>query len=248
MNRIVSSLGKLNQKLIDFFELPLVKYGFLIIVVLQIIFINYISDASLEIFENTYVKIVFALFVAYSACFDPIYAIALTTFIIISIQELHQRRSKSTMTTTTTTTFDNSIKNFMGTEFDNKANIISRQKINYENIPSTGQLVNDELVYKLINKHALQKQPANDDKLIAEYDYYEDPAFKTITSNLQQKNILGNNQLFVTDEDLTKAQTNTEENVNQNSSMQGFAGNVLNIQGLPNGFNPKDNMLGILTM
>ena len=38
--------------------------------------------------------------------------------------------------------------------------------------------------------------------------YYEDPAFKTITNNLQEKNRINDTQLFVTDDDLMKAQTN----------------------------------------
>ena len=38
--------------------------------------------------------------------------------------------------------------------------------------------------------------------------YYEDPAYKTITNNLQEKNRINDTQLFVTDDDLMKAQTN----------------------------------------
>ena len=41
--------------------------------------------------------------------------------------------------------------------------------------------------------------------------YYEDPAFKTITNNLQEKNRINDTQLFVTDDDLMKAQTNKLE-------------------------------------
>ena len=96
----------------------------------------------------------------------------------------------------------------------------------------------------------MQRIPAPNDSLIAEYDYYEDPAYKTLTSNiqdaetnsqsskdlhLQDKNYLGHNKFYVSEEGLLGIQTNQEPKVDQNTSVQAFPV-TMNIQGLPSGF------------
>ena len=84
----------------------------------------------------------------------------------------------------------------------------------------------------------LQKTPSiGDEKLIAEYDYYEDPAFRTITANLKDREIFGKNDFYVTADELKSAQTNKLNNKICNS-VQAFAGPINNIQGLPNGYDP----------
>ena len=100
--------------------------------------------------------------------------------------------------------------------------------------------------YDFINKESLQMEPNSKDTLDAEYDYYEDPAFKTITNNLEEKNMLSKNEFFVTDDDLVNAQNNTQPGVNQNTSMKAFTENILNIQGLPNGYDPKQSIMGFM--
>ena len=50
-----------------------------------------------KVFDNTMFKIIYALFIAYTVCIDPIYAILLTTFMIMVIQELHLRKSLSVL-------------------------------------------------------------------------------------------------------------------------------------------------------
>ena len=57
---------------------------------------------------------------------------------------------------------------------------------------------------------------------------------------------MNKNQFFVTDDDLVKAQINTQQGVNQNVGMKAFTSNILNIQGLPNGFDPKLPNMGSL--
>ena len=101
--------------------------------------------------------------------------------------------------------------------------------------PDKAILVNDELVYNEINKHTLQRIPDPKDTMIAEFDFYEDPAYRTITANLEEKNYLGRNQFFVTEENMNQIQTNQEPGADQSVSVQAFP-RVLNIQGLPNGF------------
>ena len=92
------------------------------------------------------------------------------------------------------------------------------QSVIYENnvLPSETTLTNIRDSHAIINKQSLQKHPKQNDTLIVDYDYYEDPAFKTITNNLKEKNTMNKNQFFVTDDDLVKAQVNTQEDVNQN--------------------------------
>ena len=86
MPQVIKSVSNLNDSLISFLENPIIKYGFLILVVLQIITINKMSIAYLSIFNDNVFKIVYAFIIAYYACFDPVYAIALTTLMIIAVQ------------------------------------------------------------------------------------------------------------------------------------------------------------------
>ena len=113
--------------------------------------------------------------------------------------------------------------------------LITKQEVVVDGTPDKAILVNDELVYNEINKHALQRTPDPKDTMIAEFDFYEDPAYRTITANLVEKNYLGHNKFFVTDENMNQIQTNQEPGSDQNASVQAFP-RVLNIQGLPNGF------------
>lgn len=244
----MNTLNKWNNRLIEDLENPIIKYGFLILVVIKIMAIDYIPTSYLEIYNNNIVKIIYAFVIAYCACFDPIYAIALTTLIIISLQELYSRRA---------TISDNSMlipnimnnkgaslshiapKPFIPSELN--SNKMSKQSVRYENnsIPSKEYLANDENIFAEINKHTLQKVPSSgDEKLIAEYDYYEDPAFRTITANLKDREIFGKNDFYIMSDDLKKAQENQLSSSKQSNSIQAFEGPINNIQGLPNGYDP----------
>jgi len=218
----LKSVIKANNKLIDILENPFIKYGFLIFIVIRIIFIDKMEMWYLELFNYTSVKVIYALLVAYSACFDPVYAIALTTFIIISIQELYSRKAKGNVIS--------QAKPFIVPQASSGI-----QKVAYETMPDKALMVNDENVFNLINKHTLQRVPVADDKLIAEYDYYVDPAYQTLTANVDNKNYLGHNKFYVSEDGLLGIQTNQEPKVNQNTSVQAFP-KSMNIQGLPNGF------------
>jgi len=243
----IKSVSKLNNKFVDILENPFIKYGFLILIIIRIIFINRMNTWYLELFNYTSVKIVYALLVAYSACFDPVYAIALTTFIIICIQELYIRNANQTISTQA-----NVNKPFIASTPLSASSVLldssnakvltlpvsadlSPQQVTMDKMPDTAYLVNDANVYNLINKHTLQRIPDTNDTLIAEYDYYEDPAYRTLTANIEAKNYLGHNKFYVTDSDLVNIQTNQEPGSNQNVSVQAFP-KVMNIQGLPNGF------------
>jgi hypothetical protein len=224
----LKAINKTNNKVVDILENPFVKYGFLIFIVIRIIFIDSIEMWYLELFNNTSVKIIYALLVAYSACFDPVYAIALTTFIIIGIQELYSRKAKG------------SVVSQVGALKSPKPFVIPKsssgvQQVVYETMPEKSLMVNDENVFNLINKHTLQRVPEPDDKLIAEYDYYVDPAFQTLTANVENTNYLGHNKFYVSEDGLLGIQSNQEPNVNQNTSVQAFP-KSMNIQGLPYGF------------
>lgn len=246
MSSMFNYFEKLNNSLILFLEHPIIKYGFLILIILQIMFIDQISKNYLEIFDNSLFKIVYAFFIAYSACFDPIYAIALTTLMIISLQELHVRNAKLGINSL----MSKPVKTFhMNTNDINDMHINPDMSVVMPSIPSIPSmsstptmpsndiLINDKLVYKLINKHSLQKTPNKSDLLTAEYNFYEDPVSKTLTDNLKEKNVMYDDNMFVTDNDLMNAQTNNLKNIDQNTSMKAFAGDVINIQGLPNGYN-----------
>jgi hypothetical protein len=245
LNQGLKTVEKVNTKFLEFFDNPFVKYGFLIFAVLRIIFISDMEDYYINLFNYPIVKIIYALLIAYSACFDPIYAVALTTLIIITIQELYSRQAKrglvkATAPSTTTakpflasTLLDSSNAKYQQLPTD--AKVLRKQTVVMDGTPDKAILVNDALVYNEINKHALQRTPDPKDTMIAEFDFYEDPAYRTITANLEEKNYLGRNQFFVSDANLNQIQTNQEPGVNQNAAVQAFP-RVLNIQGLPNGF------------
>ena len=250
MSSVSSSINKSNTKVISFLEEPIVKYTVLILITLLIIFIEKIDTSVLEVFDLGIFKIMYALLIAYTACFDPIYAIILTTFLIMAIQELHNRRTKNAITTHKLSQNNNRTRNikqtFITSEIDNNNKTQSSQSVVYESTPDKDILINNKIVYDFINKESLQKTPDSKDTLEAEYDYYEDPAFKTITNNLEEQNMLGKNEFFVTDDDLVNAQINTQPGVDQNTSMKAFTRNILNIQGLPNGFDPKQSNMGFM--
>lgn len=250
MSSVSSSINKSNTKFISFLEEPIIKYSVLILVTLLIIFIEKIDTSVLEVFDLSIFKIVYALLIAYTACFDPIYAIILTTFLIMAIQELHNRRTKNAIATHKLSKINNSndtfTQNFIPSQIDNSNKKISKQSVVYDSMPEKDTLINNKMVYDFINKGSLQKTPDSIDTLDAEYDYYEDPAFKTIANNLAEKNKISKNEFFVTDDDLVNAQINTQPGVDQNTSMKAFTSNILNIQGLPNGFDPKQTNMGFM--
>ena len=126
---------------------------------------------------------------------------------IIAIQEVHSRRTKNAIVNHKLKELDTKkVKpSLIGSKINDNNQTI--QSVVYDKMPSNDILVNDKMVYDLINKQSLQKVPDAKDTLIGQYDYYEDPAFKTITNNLQEKNTMNKNQFFVTDDDLVKAQT-----------------------------------------
>ena len=241
MSSKMNTLTRWNNRLIEDLENPIIKYGFLIIVVIKIMAIDYIPTVYLELYDNITVKVIYAFLIAYFACFDPIYSIVLTTLIIISLQELYSRRANingNYIPVPNASSLHKFPKPFITSE--KQGNHMSHQSVRYENnnMPSTEYLVNDENVFAEINKHSLQKIPASNDKLIAEYDYYEDPAFRTITANLKDREIFGKNDFYVTSNELNSAQTNKLRNGKMSSSVQAFEGPINNIQGLPNGYDP----------
>ena len=218
---LINILTKLNDKIIDFLGTPIIKYGFLILIILQIIFIKNINTYYLQIFDNNLFKIIYAFLIAYYACFDPIYAIALTTLMIISIQEIHSRNA----TYNSNSLMPKLKLNNMLTSDSKSINNLSLTS----NTMSAKIFDNDELVYELINKHSLQKQPDVNDKLTAEYKFCQEPAYQTITDNVCKSNL--NHEL---------------ENVDQNKSIQGLEGEIFNIQGLPNGYEPNKQNISSL--
>jgi len=216
---LLTNLSRYNDKLITFLENPIIKYGFLILVVLQIITIDKLNTSYLQLFNDIYFKVIYAFFIAYYACFDPVYAIALTTLMIVSIQELHSRNATYTIK-------PESIKS----KVDKMSNMSNMSNMSdmfptsiYDNSNYNSIVNKDELVYDLINKHSLQKQPDVNDKLVAEYNFCQEPAFETITNNLIDNNNNNENNNIIKD-------------ANQTSSIQGLEGDIYNIQGIPIGY------------
>ena len=267
----IKNVEILNRKFINILENPYVKYGFLIILILKIIFITKMSDAYLEVYDYTSIKIIYALLVAYSACFDPLYAVGLTTLIIISIQELYSRRANNAVKSqqkqstndilnTITNTIPNNISNTStsATGINKSKTLLTNKLLSQQEgltvnnikpnmqshivrppisaimenneMPNQTVLDNDANTYNLINKHTLQRIPSQNDILITEYDYYEDPAYHTLTANIKYDSYLARNRFLITNKDLAKIQTNREPNVNKNISIQPFH-KTLNIQG-----------------
>lgn len=234
VNENIKIVNNVNNKLVAIFENPFVKYGFLIFIVIRIILIGNISDYYLELMNNNIVKIIYALLVAYSACFDPVYAIALATFIIICIQELHNRRAKKAVASAVGAS--PLLPPMIGKTLELLPTPKYRpQEVSMVGMPDNSLLLKDKMVFDEINKHSLQRTPDKNDSMIAEYDYYQDPAYKTITANISEENYLSRNKLFVTDNNLQQIQTNMQPGSNQNVSYQAFPSSM-NIQGLPNGF------------
>lgn len=242
LDQNIKVVNKLNNKFIDILDNPYIKYGFLIVIVIRIIFIDHMEEWYLNLLDHTSVKIIYALLVAYSACFDPVYAVALTTFIIICIQELYSRKAAkavesnvgSNKTYTNINASQSQPKLQPGEHVlmnPNNAKVLTLPnsvnmtplKVSIDKMPSNASLNNAATIHNIINKHLIQRIPEKNDKLIAEYDYYEDPAYKTITANIsnnangnENKDYLGHNKFYVTDKDLYKIQNNKEPIINHN--------------------------------
>jgi hypothetical protein len=229
----MDTLMKLNNNVVKFLEKPMIKYGFLGLVVLQILLIDKLSTGYLEAFDMILTKVIIAFLVAYYACFDPIYAIALTTLLIVSIQELHGRRALLTAVSMKSVFAKSLPENpFITSEMEGGR--MSEQVVKYDNLgdASKDYISQDENIFNEINKQSLQKVPSPGDKIVAEYDYYTDPAYTTLTANLANNQVLGRNKFYVTGNDLNVAQNNVVPNANQIESVQMVGGDMNNIQGL----------------
>jgi len=230
MSSTINTVSKWNEKLINFLVNPIIKYGFLILIVIQIFIIKELSTSYLKIFDDNIFKVIYAFLIAYYACFDPVYAIALTTLMIISIQELHSRNATHSVVSLLPELKTNStIPNVNMHSIQNNIKPNNNNNLFIKSNKMTAKVFdNDELVYELINKNSLQKQPDINDKLTSEYQFCQEPAYQTITKNITKS--------------LTDIQNNQELNVSQYKSMQGLEGDILNIQGLPNGFDQKNKL------
>ena len=251
---LINPIVKLNNGLISILENPVIKYSFLILLTVLILFIDKIEVKYIEVFDNTLFKIIYALFIAYTVCIDPIYAILLTTFMIMVIQELHLRKSLIALS---------KLNNDGNNDSNTNGNDIINHKQNLKNIKdiinkrsSQGITFKDSEISDTINEfeHDIENKIKNivdknkntitkakniiqhipeEIKQMNDNKYYEDPAFKTITNNLQEKNRINDTQLFVSDDDLMKAQTNKlEQGLISNGEVK-----LCNVQGyshLPN--------------
>lgn len=94
-------------------------------------------------------------------------------------------------------------------------------------------------VFNFINEKNMQKPREKDDLLVANMDFYEDPAYQTITSNMIEKNYYGHNKFFVTEDGLVSAQENIVPGVDQSSSVKMF-NSTMGSQGLPGGYDKTD--------
>ena len=238
----VKVIDKANTTVINTLSNPYIKYGFLIFIVIRILYIDKMGMWSLELFNYGIVKVIYALLVAYSACFDPIYAIASTTFIIICIQELYLRNAKENMlkntklNTSSLESFLNIDNNKINTEMPTQTKIqVSPTKSlvlqSSNDITQTDLQIKENNIFNLINKHTLQRTPIQNDNLITEYDINKleknnnsDPAFTTLTNNIQTKSYLNKNYLSITNQDLSDIQTNQQqlENQKQNLAQSSF--------------------------
>jgi len=254
MDSSLNKFSKLNDSIIKVLEKPIIKYGLLIIIIGQIIAIKHLSMSYLEIFNNNYFKVIYAFFIAYYACFDPIYAIALTTLMIISIQEIHSRNASKSFNAlvplknsninnnNVMPINSNSIKKSMDNFIKSKNNTTSASTStstgnDYLNIFDNSKssksgklLIDDKTSYDIINKQILQKEPSSDDNLKHEYEFCDQPAYKTITNNLDEN-----------DDTINKDIKNL-----QTISIQGLQGDIETIQGLPSGFNKKKTKMNLL--
>ena len=251
MDSSLNKFSKLNDSIIKFLEKPIIKYGFLILIIVQIIAIKHLSMSYLKIFNDNYFKVIYAFFIAYYACFDPIYAIVLTTLMIISIQEIHSRNASKSFNALVPLKnsninnnnimpiTSNSIKKSMNSFIKSKNNITSASTGNnnslnmYDNSKTSKTsklLIDDKTSYDIINKQILQKEPSSDDNLKHEYEFCDQPAYKTITNNLDEND-------DTTNKDIKNLQT---------ISIQGLQGDIETIQGLPSGFNQKKTKMNLL--
>jgi hypothetical protein len=246
---LIVSVNKVNKDIINVLERPLIRYPFLIFVIIQIIIIDKFPTSYLEHFDSLWFKIIMAFLIVYYACFDPVYSIALTTLIIVGIQELHRRRASkalllkpavSKVTMSNLLMQDKPLIHQIDEKMAEKmAEKMVSQKVKYieGEVEKREQiyLVNDANTFDEINKQSLQKVPIAGDRLVAEYDFYEDPAYKTITANLSNNQVLGRNKFMVSSSDLEVAQTNKIPNKIIGSA-QVFDKAMNNIQGLPMGY------------
>ena len=217
---LINPIVKLNNGLISILENPVIKYSFLILLTVLILFIDKIEVKYIEVFDNTLFKIIYSLFIAYTVCIDPIYAILLTTFMIMVIQELHLRKSLIAISklenNNNNINHKQNLKNIKDIINKNSSqgiifkeseisDTINEIEYDIENIDTIELVNNNSNQNKETMKNMTEEIKNVNDK------YYEDPAFKTITNNLQEKNRINDTQLFVTDDDLMKAQTNKLE-------------------------------------
>jgi hypothetical protein len=139
-----------------------------------------------------WVRAIVALIIAWTACFDPVFSVAIATKMIFAIQELHRRRAVVTM------------------KSDVKAIVVPPNVVGNHTMPTIPAEIaaSDKLVFDEINKHSLQKIPEGDDTILAEYDFYFDPAYTNLTQNVREQNILRNGSFYVTTEELQAAQSN----------------------------------------
>lgn len=238
MDSSLNKFTKFNDSIIKILEKPIIKYSLLILIIVQIIFIKDLNTSYLQIFDDNYFKVIYAFFIAYYACFDPIYSIALTTLMIISIQEIHRRNANtnsiSLIQTKKYSNINNNNKN-NNNEMSINSNIINKnnnsinKSINnfinstLDSDTTNKLLTNDDMVYETINKQILQKQPSSDDNLKHEYEFCDQPAYKTITNNLNEND----------------NENNQDINNLQNISIQGLQSDIETIQGLPNGYESR---------
>ena len=240
---LINPIVKINNGLISILEDSTVKYCVLIVLTVLILFIDKLHINYIEVFDNTMFKIIYALFIAYTVCIDPIYAILLTTFMIMVIQELHLRKSLTVLSN-----LNNNDNNNDNNNNSNSKNS-KHTKNNINNLKNIKDIINKNSSQSIIfkeseisntineidydiendikinlkqNKDTLDKQTldkgkekmANISEEIKSINdkYYEDPAFKTITNNLQEQNRINDTQFFVTDDDLMNVQSNKIEN------------------------------------
>jgi hypothetical protein len=245
---LINPIVKLNNSLISILENPVIKYSLIILLTVLILFIDKIEVKYIEVFDNTLFKIIYALFIAYTVCIDPIYAILLTTFMIMVIQELHLRKSLIALLKLNNNNSNNNDNINHKKNLKNIEDIINKsnsQDITFKD-SEISDIINEiehdienndtiELVNNKNNSNQNKETMTNMTEEIKNVNdkYYEDPAFKTITNNLQEKNRINDTQLFVTDDDLMKAQTNKlEQGLISNGEVK-----LCNVQGyshLPN--------------
>lgn len=246
LNQSLKTAEKANTKILSFFDNPFVKYGFLIFAVLRIIFISDMDDYYLNLFNYPSVKIIYASPNCLFGLLWPRLCCCTNNVNDNNYSRTYSRQAKRELAKATAPNGQNTAKPFVASalldsslaktqQLPADAKVLTPQSVVMDGMPEKAILINDALVYNEINKHALQRTPDPKDTMIAEFDFYEDPAYRTITANLADKNYLGRNQFFVTEENMNQIQTNQEPGVDQNAAVQAFP-RVLNIQGLPNGF------------